>query len=70
MTPRPASVTLNVTRAREGVREAIDVYGPHGDPLNPAEATKLARDLVTASAILDQLCPPPALRRPDDEEPF
>lgn len=55
---RPATVALNISRAREGVREAIDVHGPHGDQLNPAEATKLARDLVTAAAILDQLCPP------------
>lgn len=58
--PSGPAVYVNVTAAREGVREAISVSGVPSD-LNPLEALKLADDLERAAAFVDELCPPLAL---------
>lgn len=63
-TTAEATVSLNVSLARSGVREAIEVSWVHGlgGYLNPAQAHRLAEDLAAASDFADTLCPPRALK--------
>lgn len=65
------SVSVDVTAARRGSREAISIGWVAGGMFNPAEARAAAGDLEAAMRVVDHLCPPKPLEHgDDDEEPF
>lgn len=55
------AVSILVSAALVGTREAVGLAPCAVGWMNPAEARRIASDLIKAAEVVDQLCPSPAL---------
>lgn len=61
------AVFINVTEAKAGARECIDLDACDlVQNLNPGQARRLASQLVEAAELVDGLCPPLELPAPEE----